>query len=149
MQIRPYAEPDEAAVLALWEDAGIARPWLDLRAEIPEKLRRDPQLFLVAVENVGPGAPTAGARGDERIVGAVMGAYDGRRGWLYHLAVAPDRQRLGIGSALVRAAERAMAEIGVAKVNLQVRAENAAVIGFYAKLGYRDEDLKCMGKRLR
>jgi ribosomal protein S18 acetylase RimI-like enzyme len=143
--VRRYRESDEEAVLALWEAAGIGRPWLDLRAEIAEKLRRDRDLFLVAVEPSEHDAEGA----DERLVGAAMGAYDGRRGWIYHLATAPECQRRGIGRALVVELERAMRAIGVSKINLQVRADNVGVVGFYERLGYTDEHLVSMGKRLK
>lgn len=137
-RIREYADSDEDAVLALWEAAGIGRPWLDLRAEIAQKLKRDRELFLVAED-----AET------RALVGAVMGAYDGRRGWVYHLAVQPDRQRQGLGRDLMAALEEAMLAAGVRKVNLQVRADNPRVVAFYEKLGYQDERLTSMGKRLR
>ena len=66
VRVRGYRQADEEGVLALWGRAGINRPWLDLRAEIAAKRRRDRSLFVVAVEGAG-------------VVGAVMGAYDGRR----------------------------------------------------------------------
>jgi predicted N-acetyltransferase YhbS len=69
VKIRTYRDGDREGVVTLWETTGIARPWLDLRAEIREKRRRDRKLFLVAT-----------VRGS--IIGAVMGAYDGRRGWV-------------------------------------------------------------------
>jgi ribosomal protein S18 acetylase RimI-like enzyme len=114
VQLRRYRDADEQAVLALWERADINRPWLDLPAEISEKRKRDRSLFLVAVH--------AGS-----VVGSVMGAYDGRRGWVYHLATEPKQQRRGIGRALMAELERRMARLGVVKVNLQVRADNLAV----------------------
>src|SRR4051812_17050865 len=83
MQIRTFRPSDEVAVLALWERAGIARPWLNLQEEIAEKRRRDRSLFLVAIE-------------DQQVIGVVMGAYDRRRGWIYHLAVDPPLQQRGI-----------------------------------------------------
>jgi ribosomal protein S18 acetylase RimI-like enzyme len=136
LAIRAYREGDEAAVLALWQSCGIGRPWLDLRAEIAEKLRRDRELFLVAE-----------AQG--QVVGAVMGAYDGRRGWAYHLAVAPERRRRGLGRRLMSGLEVALARCGVSKLNLQVRADNLSVLGFYERLGYQDEHLVSLAKRLR
>ena len=137
-RIRGYDDSDESAVLALWQAAGIDRPWLDLRAEIAEKLKRDRELFLVAeVAETG------------QIVGAVMGAYDGRRGWVYHLAGQPTRQRQGVGRELMAALEQAMPAAGVQKINLQVRADNAHVVAFYERLGYLDERLTGMGKWLR
>ena len=120
----------------MWERTGIERPWLDLTAEIQEKRRRDRSLFLVALEHTN-------------LVGVVMGDYDGRRGWVYHLGVEPGEQGRGIGRCLMHELERRMARLGVAKVNLQVRADNPQVIGFYEHLGYSDESLTSFGKWLR
>ncbi len=135
MRIRTYRAADEAAVLGLWERAGIGRPWLDLAAEIREKRRRDRSLFLVAED-------------EGRVAGCVMGAYDGRRGWIYHLAVETERQRAGIGRALMAEVERRMRRLGAVKVNLQVRADNPSVLDFYGRLGYAEERLTSMGKWL-
>ena len=135
MKIRTFRKRDRDAVVALWEATGLAKPWLDLHAEIREKCRRDRDLFIVATE-----------RGT--IVGAVMGAYDGRRGWVYHLAVAPERQRRGVGNAMMAALEARMARLGVIKVNLQVRTDNAAVAAFYLGLGYADDRVTSYGKWL-
>ena len=95
-------------------------------------LRHDGSLFLVAVD------------GD-----AVMGAYDGPRGWVYHLAVTPEQRKAGIGRLLMESLEQRMRERGVAKVNLQVRADNIDVVAFYDGLGYADEPLTSMGKRVQ
>ncbi|MFM7197917.1 MAG: GNAT family acetyltransferase [Chloroflexota bacterium] len=135
MKIRTYRDGDREGVVTLWETTGIARPWLDLRAEIREKRRRDRKLFLVAT-----------VRGS--IIGAVMGAYDGRRGWVYHLAIAPAQQRRGVGTAMMAALESRMARVGVIKVNLQVRTDNAAVEAFYLGLGYADDRVTSYGKWL-
>lgn len=144
MKVRTYRETDENAVLDLWERAGISRPWLDLRAEIHEKRKRDPMLFLVAGEDRPKGTTGPGV-----ILGSVMGAYDGRRGWVYHLAVEPDHQGRGIGRALMAELETRMVAQGVRKLNLQVRADNVEVAAFYEKLGYVDEHLTSFGKWLK
>jgi ribosomal protein S18 acetylase RimI-like enzyme len=78
----------------------------------------------------------------------VMGAYDGRRGWVYHLAIAPAQQRRGVGTAMMAALESRMARVGVIKVNLQVRTDNAAVEAFYLGLGYADDRVTSYGKWL-
>ena len=132
---RQFRETDTDDVLRLWSAAGIDRPWLDLRAEIAEKIQRDPQLFVVAVAG-------------QVTVGAAMGAYDGRRGWVYHLAVDPPRRRQGIGRALMIGLEAEMRALGVKKINLQVRADNDSAVGFYERLGYTDERLTSLGKWL-
>jgi len=73
LQIRQFTMDDYEAVYALWKSLVPAislRP-SDRREEIEKKLARDPDLFLVAEE-------------DGRVVGVIMGAWDGRRGWLHH-----------------------------------------------------------------
>ena len=136
MQIRICQEEDEQAVIALWNLVlPDSAPHNDPAVAIRKKLAVDRDLFLVAVM-------------EERVVGTVMGGYDGHRGWIYSVAVDPNHQRQGIGSAMLRHVEEALIERGCLKVNLQVRASNAAVIAFYAKLGYAVEERVSMGKRL-
>jgi ribosomal protein S18 acetylase RimI-like enzyme len=138
-EIRPFERRDTDAVIALWEDAGLTRPWNDPRADIERKLAVQPELFLVAEE----GAPDA-----ERVVGSVMAGYDGHRGWLYYLASASDRRGAGIGRALVTEAERLLLAMGCPKVQLMVRVGNERVLGFYDALGYERFDVGNTGKRL-
>jgi ribosomal protein S18 acetylase RimI-like enzyme len=133
--VRLFQRADRDAVLALWTDSGISRPWLDLGREIDAMMAHDRSFFLVAADG-------------DTLVGAVMGGYDGRRGWVYHFAVSPDRRGAGIGRLLMRDLERRMRARGVAKINLQVRGDNREVVDFYARLGYADEHLVSMGKRL-
>ena len=88
------------------------------------------------------------ARGDGGLGLINMGGYDGHRGWMYSLAVCPEFRRRGIGQQLVHYLERALAAMGCLKINLQVLAGNAAVAGFYEKLGYKIEPRISMGKLL-
>ncbi len=136
MQIRPYQDADERAVIALWNE--VLRddaPHNDPATAIRKKLAVERDLFLVAAD-------------DGEVVGTVMGGYDGHRGWVYSVAVNPRHQRRGIGAALVRGIEAVLVERGCLKVNLQVRASNAGVIAFYEKLGYGVEERVSLGKRL-
>ena len=136
MQVRPYDDADEAAVIALWNEVlPDDAPHNDPATSIRKKLAVGRDLFFVA---------TVGAA----LAGTVMGGYDGHRGWVYSLAVRPEHRRAGIGTALLRRLEQALAERGCLKVNLQVRASNAGVIAFYQKLGYAVEERVSMGKRL-
>lgn len=83
------------------------------------------------------------------LAGAALAGSDGIRGWLHYVAVAPDRRGTGVGRALVAHAEAWLSgRQGVTKVNLQVRGDNEAVIGFYRRLGYAIEDRASLGKRL-
>ena len=143
--IRAFHRRDTDAVVALWEDAGLTRPWNDPRADIERKLAVQPELFLVAEET----PQTQAASGAEaRIVGSVMAGYDGHRGWLYYLATASDRRGAGIGRALVAEAERLLLAMGCPKVQLMVRVGNEQVFGFYDALGYERFEVGTTGKRL-
>ncbi len=133
--IRQFAPDDEAAVIALWETAGLTRPWNDPHKDIARKLSVQPEGFLVAVA-------------DDRIVGSVMAGYDGHRGWVNYLAVAPESRRSGVGRALMAAAERVLEGLGCAKVNLQIRATNESAVSFYEALGYSTDDVISLGRRL-
>lgn len=135
MQIRSFAEADEDAVIRLWERCDLTRPWNDPHKDIARKLAVRPDLFLIAID------------GGE-IVGSVMIGYDGHRGWINYLAVAPAHRRQGLGRALMAEAELRLLREGCPKVNLQVRAGNEGVVDFYRKLGYAVEEMINMGKRL-
>lgn len=135
MKIRIFRPSDEAAVVALWQACGLTRPWNDPRADIARKLTEQPELFLVG---------TVGAE----LVATAMVGFDGHRGWVYYLAVSPEHRRQSYGRALMREAERLLAERGCPKLNLLVRSSNFEVIKFYRKLGYVQDDAVSLGKRL-
>jgi len=79
-------------------------------------------------------------------VGTVMAGYDGHRGWIYSVAVAPQHRRKGIGSRLMSVAEEALIERGCVKINLQILEGNEAVTAFYSSLGFSVEKRVSMGK---
>jgi ribosomal protein S18 acetylase RimI-like enzyme len=136
MLIRPYEDSDEQAVIALWREVlPDSAPHNDPATALRKKLAVERDLLFVA---------TVG----EAVVGTVMGGYDGHRGWVYSVAVKPQHRRQGIGAALIRRLEAALAERSCLKVNLQVRASNPVVIAFYEKLGYAVEERISMGKQL-
>lgn len=136
MRIRKFKFEDYDEAVKLWtEDGLIIRPGDELEG-IKTKLDRDPDLFLIAQEG-------------SAIVGVVMGAWDGRRGWINHLAVRPDRQRKGIGTALIRKLERRLTGKGAKKVNAQIYQWNEKSIEFFKALGYEvHSDLIMIGKML-
>ncbi|WP_295828857.1 GNAT family acetyltransferase [uncultured Microbacterium sp.] len=135
VQIRTFTLDDEDAVVALWEQAGLTRPWNDPRVDIRRKLTVQPELFLVAFDA-------------DRVVGSVMAGYDGHRGWLYYLATAASHRGQGIGRALVAEAERLLEAMGCPKVQLMVRPDNTGARGFYDELGYEPFDTWATGRRL-
>jgi len=135
VRIRAFRPEDEAAVVSLWHRCELLRPWNDPHADIRRKLRVQPELFIV------------GTAGDE-IVARAMAGYDGHRGWVYYFAVTPERQRQGLGRAMMAEVERRLAEAGCPKINLQVRGSNTRALGFYRRLGYGVDDTTSLGKRL-
>ncbi|MBF4614205.1 GNAT family acetyltransferase [Curtobacterium sp. VKM Ac-1376] len=139
-RIRPFRTDDTDAVVALWESCGLVRPWNDPRRDIARKLTVQPELFLVAEQ----GTDDRGAG----IVAAGMAGFDGHRGWVNYLAVRPELQGSGLGRTLMAEFERLLTDLGCPKVNLQVRAGNEQVLGFYASLGYADDQTVSLGKRL-
>src|SRR5688572_17935482 len=135
LTIRAFLPADEERVVALWRACGLLRPWNDPNKDIARKLRVTPEWFRVA-ELEG------------RLVASVMAGYDGHRGWINYLAVDPAAQRKGVGRAMMDEAERILRAAGCPKINLQVRCSNAAVIAFYAHLGYVADEVVSLGKRL-
>ena len=132
MEIRPFAPADEDAVVDLWERCALTRPWNDPRKDIQRKLTTQAELFLVG--NL-----------EGSIVATVMAGYDGHRAWLYLVAVAPEHRKLGIGRRLVLDAVARLRRLGASKLNLQINTDNAGVVGFYEKLGFRVEPRVSMG----
>jgi ribosomal protein S18 acetylase RimI-like enzyme len=135
MQIRPFRLADEPAVIALWNECGLTRRWNDPHKDIARKLTVQPELFLVGM--------TEGA-----VMASLMAGYEGHRGWMNYLAVAPRFRGRGLGRALVEHVERLLLERGCPKVNLQVRATNLEAVAFYRRLGYAQDESISLGKRL-
>lgn len=133
--IRAFRETDTDDVVALWERAGLTRPWNDPHRDVARKLTVQPEMFLVAEEG--------GA-----LVGSAMFGYDGHRGWVNYLGVDPGHRGRGIARALMAEGERLLRDLGCPKLSLQVRADNTAAMTFYDALGYTRDDVVCYGKRL-
>ncbi|MBV6305807.1 GNAT family acetyltransferase [Candidimonas humi] len=135
MEIRSYRPSDEDAVIALWREAGLLRPWNDPKRDIERKLTEQPELFLVC--------ETGG-----KLAGTAMVGYDGHRGWVYYLAVAESQRGRAMGTALMQRAEQLLIERGCPKLSLMVRSSNAAVLKFYESLGYARDEVVTLGRRL-
>ncbi|MCK2036538.1 GNAT family acetyltransferase [Microbacterium sp. SSW1-49] len=140
--IRAFQDSDTEAVVALWQAAGLTRPWNDPHLDIARKRAVQPELFLVAAR------PTAGSAAEEAVIGTVMAGYDGHRGWLYYLATAESARGQGVARSLVQEAEQLLEQMGCPKVQLMVREGNEAVLGFYDALGYERFTVANTGKRL-
>lgn len=135
LHIRTYREPDRDAVIALWERCALTRPWNDPAADIDLCVRSREATLMV------------GYNGHE-LDASVMVGHDGHRGWIYYLAVAPDRQGHGHGREMMAEAELWLTSRGIPKVRLMVRAGNSDGEAFYAALGYKAQDVTVFGKWL-
>ncbi len=121
IRIREFRFPEDyAAVRFLWENAGsgINLRQSDQPAEIQKKLQRDPDLFLVAETN-------------GKLIGTVIGGFDGRRGLIYHLAVEASFRQQGVGNLLMDEVERRLKAKGCLKCYLLVTVENENAMRFY------------------
>jgi ribosomal protein S18 acetylase RimI-like enzyme len=135
IKIRVFQIKDKSTVVRLWRDCGLVVPANDPSKDIERKLKLGSRLFLVAVDR-------------KKIVGTVMGGYEGHRGWVNYLAVDPTRRRSGIGRLLMSKIETRLKKLGCPKINLQVRETNAGVRAFYEKVGFTQDKVISMGKRI-
>jgi ribosomal protein S18 acetylase RimI-like enzyme len=126
--IEEFSMDDYAVVHVLWQRSDLAMRPSDGPDATLLKLARDPGLFLVA------------RSADGRVVGTVTGGWDGRRAYVYHLAVAPERRREGIADALMDELERRFRVLGALKAKLQILVENDASKAFFTHRGYLLED---------
>lgn len=133
ISIREFRYPQDYEQAArLWQsmDKGVRFSRSDVPAEIEKKLARDPDLFLVAEQ-------------DGELVGTVVGGFDGRRGLIYHLAVAESKRRNGIAAQLMRELEKRLIAKGCIRSYLLVHADNVEARTLYEKHNWvlLDDDL--------
>ena len=114
LDIRAFEEADETDVVALWQTCDLVVPWNDPVKDIQRKLRVQRDLFLVGFSN-------------GRLVASLMSGYEGHRGWINYLAVAPGHRRQGFGRRMMDAAEALLRELGCPKISLQVRRSKTPV----------------------
>ena len=135
MIIRPFENDDRQTVIKLWRRCGLVVAWNDPEADIDRKLRVDPELFVVGI---------AGSR----LVATAMGGYDGHRGSLYYLAVDAEQQGRGYGRNIADYIADLLEQRGCPKLNIMVRSSNTRMIDFYHRLGFKTDEVVCLGKRL-
>jgi ribosomal protein S18 acetylase RimI-like enzyme len=123
LRIEPIGDHDREAVVALWRACGLVVP-------------HNPPLADIELAAGKPNSDILLGFTGNALVASVLVGHDGHRGWLYYLAVAPERQGEGCGAAMVRAAEAWLRDRGIRKAELMVRETNAGVIGFYERIGY-------------
>ena len=133
--IRPYEEHDELDVIKLWKSCNLVVSQNDPKKDIAMKIKFQPALFLMGIIN-------------NRIVSTVMVGYEGHRGWINYLAVSPEGRFKSIGSIMMEKAEEELRKLGCQKINLQIRASNKSAISFYKSIGFSNDNVISMGKRL-
>jgi ribosomal protein S18 acetylase RimI-like enzyme len=126
VEIRELRPSDGDEVRALWQASGIRIRPGDDDVSLTRLLSRNPGMCLV------------GSEGD-RIVATALAGFDGRRGWLYHVATHPELRRRGIATRIVREVEERLRTQGCKKLNLIVWDEEEDAIAFWTALGYRRE----------
>jgi len=125
--VGPIADADIPEVIALWQACGLTRPWNDPAADI-------------ALARQSPNATILVGCDGERILATAMVGHDGHRGWVYYVAVDPERRQHGFGRTIMNAVENWLRQSNIAKVQLMVRAENTGVQAFYESIGYGEQE---------
>ena len=135
IEIRSFRQEDEAPLIKLWERCKLVVAWNDPSKDISRKVQLDPEGLLLGWH-------------DNSLIASVMAGYEGHRGWINYLAVDPEYRRKGLGKTMMKAAETYLEQFECPKINLQIRAKNHQVIEFYKSIGFLQEDVINMGKRL-
>ena len=135
MLVRRFETSDEPQVITLWNVCGLTRAWNNPHADIARKLTVQRDLFLVGCDGL-------------QVIATAMAGFDGHRGWVNYLAVAPSHRLQGHAAALMARVEALLLEAECPKLNLQVRAGNADAVAFYRRIGYLPDEAVCYGKRL-
>jgi len=133
--IRQYHAEDQQDVIDLWARCGLVAPQNNPRRDIRRKVKVNPEWFLVG-------------QLEGKVIATCMAGYEGHRGWINYLAVAPKYKRKGFAKQIMREAERLLRAAGCPKINLQIRTSNTGVIDFYKAIGYDIDDVVSMGNRL-
>ena len=127
LAIAAIADAEVGDVIALWQRCGLTRPWNNPAADI-------------ALARKVPNADVLAGRDAGKIVASVLVGHDGHRGWVYYLAVDPDRRHKGYGRVIMAAAEDWLRQRGIEKLQLMVRPDNKQVQAFYDSLGYDEQE---------
>jgi ribosomal protein S18 acetylase RimI-like enzyme len=135
VRIEPATAADRAEAVALWQAAGLTRPWNDPGADFNLALSNPTSVILLARDNAA-------------LIGSVMVGFDGHRGWVYYLAVDPGCLKSGTGRMLMKASEDWLAQLGCPRIRLMVRTDNLTALGFYKAIGYEDQDVVTLGRTL-
>jgi len=135
MRIGVLPEGMQAAAAALWHPTGITRPWNDPVGDLKRARTGSASTVLACIEQ-------------DLLLGTATVGHDGHRGWVYYLAVDPAHQHRGIGRKLMEACEEWARDRGAPKIQVMIRRSNSNVLGFYRTLGYADDEVCVLSRRL-
>src|SRR4051794_31079998 len=135
LSITPIEDDDVAAVVSLWQRCDLTRPWNDPASDIAFARRGENAAILLS-------------RVSGAIAASVMVGHDGHRGWVYYVAVDPDRRRAGLGRKAMDVAEAWLRARGAPKLQLMVREDNEAALAFYESLGLERQKVVTLGRFL-
>jgi GNAT superfamily N-acetyltransferase len=136
VHIRELTAEDRDAVVNLWHEAGLTRPWNDPASDFERAL-------------TGATSAVLGAFDGTELTATVMVGHDGHRGWRVLRDRDPTRRRAGLGRRMMSEAERWLRVQGAVKVNVMIRDGDADVLGFYERLGYSDDEVMVRARWLR
>lgn len=123
-KINEMGEGDFPDVHHLWISVGFDLTLSDSFDEVKKMIKFNPGLCLVGRNNQG------------KLIGAVLGGFDGRRGWIHHLAIDPSYQRKGLGRKIIIELIGRFKLKNVVKLKLEILESNKDVIDFYKKMGW-------------
>ncbi len=135
VEIITYDDSFRQSVLDLWVEIFRNANISFFKRDIDIAFQHNPKLFCLAIES-------------GQLVGTCLGTTDGHRAWIYYLSVITMRRRQGIATRLLNNAERQFRGLGINQIGLHVHNRSYAAQMFYRKLGYFQEDVQCMGKRI-
>ena len=143
-EFKTAIEVDPQKIIDFWKQNDITLSVTDNKQELEIARNIFPQLFIIALEKNGE------FENDYKIAGTVWGNFDGRRGFIVHLATRKDLRGIGLGKELMRRVEQEFKKLNCYKIHLFVEVHNLKVVDFYKKLGYKlRDDVVLMSKTIR
>jgi len=111
MKIQTFSMVFYDEVIQLWRNAGLGVSSSDSKGEVEKMLNRNPDLFLIGTLK-------------DKVVAVVMGTFDGRRGYVHHLAIDPTYQRQGYGTKIMTKLNETFRQKGIHKIHLFIEKQN-------------------------
>ena len=134
--IRPMREADLDEMIAIWNAAGLRLSPSDTPAGMRRHVALSGRYAIVL------------CTADGTIIGTLLGSYDGRRGWVNHLAVLPKYQHRGYAVRLIESLMKRLRAVGCEKINLLVIESNRTVVTLYEKVGFATDSNLFMARWL-